>query len=249
MIKEIVDFHSHMLPEMDDGSSSAEQSLDMIRQSAEQGITGIVLTPHFYAHRDHPEHFLAKREQRMEQLQALLPASAPKLFLGAEVHYFEGMTEMDELPLMKIRGTDCLLVEMPFRQWNSRMITDILEIQHRKNYTVILAHVERYIRAQKPYAMEALLSDGVLFQANAEFFLKRFSRGKALKMLEQGWIHLLGSDSHNTSTRPPNLGSACSLITEKCGEGAIRHIMNRSVRLLTKDYSIGDDVSSREVLT
>lgn len=237
MIKGIVDFHSHMLPEMDDGSSSLEQSLDMIQQSAAQGVAGIVLTPHFYADRDNPEHFLAKRARRMKQLKEQLPNAVPRLFLGAEVRYFEGITEMEALPLMRIQGTDCLLVEMPFCQWNPRMIDDIREIQNRRDYTVILAHVERYLRYQKLHVIEPLLSEGVLLQSNAEFFLKGFASRKAFKMLENGWIHLLGSDSHNTSTRPPNLGQACELIADKCGESALRRIMSRSVRLLTRGAS------------
>ena len=62
----MVDFHTHILPQMDDGSQSVEQTLQMLSFLADQGVKTVVATPHFYAHRDQPDAFLAKNNRKKE---------------------------------------------------------------------------------------------------------------------------------------------------------------------------------------
>jgi len=228
----MIDFHSHILPDMDDGSKSVMQSLQMIAESAAQGVSHIVLTPHFYADGDDPNHFIERRHRRLQQLKEQLPSLSPELLLGAEVQYFEGISDMESLSHMRIQGTQCILVEMPFTKWNSRMVDDIIDIQGRRDYTVVLAHIERYFKWQDPDILGKLISQGVLFQSNANFFLRGFASRKAFRMLENGWIHLLGSDAHNTLSRPPNLGQAYKAISAKCGEQALRRLVRCGEHLL-----------------
>ncbi len=230
-----VDFHSHMLPAMDDGSASLDESLSMLRKSAADGITDVVLTPHFYARADNPAHFLEKRSRRMAQLAEAVCAQlpeAPRLIPGAEVRYFEGITEMEDLPRMRVGETKCLLVEMPFVPWTERMLGDVIELAGRRELTVILAHIERYPDARRRDVRELLLSHGVLMQANGEAFLGRFRSREMMKLLAEGQIHLLGSDSHNTATRPPNLGEAHAAIAKKLGAVAVEALNRRAVALL-----------------
>lgn len=234
MITPRIDFHSHILPAMDDGSSSVEQSLQMIARASEQGITHIALTPHFYAESDHPQHFLKKRADRFQKLCEKLPEGSPQLLCGAEVQYFEGLTTMEALADMRLGGTKCILIEMPFSEWSSRMIDDIIDINGRKDFLVILAHIERYIRWQNVNTLSALARAGVLFQSNANFFLHGFMSRKAFNLLENGWIHLLGSDAHNMSSRPPNLDAAYRAITKKCGEEALMRIHDKGIKLLAE---------------
>lgn len=229
MTGKIIDFHSHILPKMDDGSKSVDQSLEMIRLSAEQGVSHIVLTPHFYADSDNPDHFLAKRNDRLKTLREALPDGSPELIAGAEVTYFDGMASMDDLPLMRVEGTKYLLVEMPFIPWTQGVLGNILDIQRRRDFTVVLAHVERYLRLQKPQTVEALLREGVQLQCNGDFFLHGLASRKAFRMLEGGWIHFLGSDAHNTDKRPPNLGEAYRVIEKKCGEAPLSRIYRRGM--------------------
>ena len=80
----------HILPGIDDGSKSVTMSLEMLRLEAEQGIEGIVFTPHFYASQNSPETFLSRREQALKELEGSLGllASVPRFTVGSEVHYF-----------------------------------------------------------------------------------------------------------------------------------------------------------------
>ena len=86
----IIDFHSHILPGIDDGSKNLEQSLEMMRRSARQGVDTMVATPHFYAHHDDPERFLKRRAEAERSLREAMAAESglPELAIGAEVYYF-----------------------------------------------------------------------------------------------------------------------------------------------------------------
>jgi len=231
----IIDFHSHILPEMDDGSQSPEESVQMLKACAEQGVDCVILTPHFYANRDNPEHFLEKRERSLAKLrEAMQGSDCPQLIPAAEVEYFEGITAMKQLDDMRIGDSKGLLIEMPFRAWSKRMVSDIIEIHNRRNFRVVLAHIERYMKLQNEDTLVSLIQAGIRMQSNASFFTESLlSARKALRAFDQGFIHLLGSDCHNTTTRKPNLKSACDYLTKKRGSDALNHIMSRAANIIT----------------
>ena len=86
----LTDFHSHILPGMDDGSADVTMSLEMLRWEELQGIARVVATPHFYARYEDPQRFLQRREQAEQKLRAAMAdqSDMPELLMGAEVHYF-----------------------------------------------------------------------------------------------------------------------------------------------------------------
>ena len=88
-----------MLPGIDDGSKNTDMSLEMIRRSVDQGVQGIVFTPHFYADMNSPETFLKNRENSLEHLTARLGEldQVPVFCTGAEVHFFRGMSRFPVL--------------------------------------------------------------------------------------------------------------------------------------------------------
>ncbi len=200
----MVDFHTHILPCVDDGSQSIEESLRMLREEAKQGVTEVILTPHFYAFKNSPNQFLAKRQAAWEALSPYLTDDLPKIRLGAEVLYFDGISSVDRLENLCIQGSDFLLLEMPICRWTQRMLEDILDINDRSDIRVVLAHVERYIYLQPKDTVQLLLREGVLFQSNVSFFSEWGSRFKAMSMLKKGQIHIIGSDCHNLNKRAPN---------------------------------------------
>ena len=107
-MSKIVDFHSHILPGIDDGSACVEDSIAMLRMEMEQGINHVVATPHFYAGHDRPEDFLARRDRAEEKLRKAMEGhpGLPQLTVGAEVYYFRGMSSLDSLrKLQKNRAT------------------------------------------------------------------------------------------------------------------------------------------------
>lgn len=211
----MIDVHSHVLPGMDDGSRSVEESLTMLEASAKQGVTCMAATPHFYADENSPEEFLTRRALAAQQLRNAWRPGLPTLKLGAEVCYFEGISRCEGLERLRFEGIDLLLLEMPFCPWTKRMVREVLEIHSQAGITVLLAHIERYLRWQQEEVWDTLGAAGVLNQCNASFFLRWQTKRKALRMLRKGRIHLLGSDCHNMDIRPPRLGEVLTVLGQR----------------------------------
>ena len=167
----IVDFHSHVLPGIDDGSRSVEESLEMLRMEYVQGIDRVVATPHFYAHRDTMEHFLQKRQAATDLLKeaAIKSSEFPEVLVGAEVYYFRGISNSEQTLGLTIEGKSCILIEMPYAEWTESMYQELETIYMRFGITPIIAHIDRYIR---PFHARNILNRlaelPVLIQANAD---------------------------------------------------------------------------------
>ena len=223
----ITDFHSHILSNIDDGSSSLEMSIEMLRMEAEQGIRYVVATPHFYAQHDSPRKFLERREASKQQLLREISKydGLPQLVIGAEVYYFSGMSESESLMDLTIGNTKYILVEMPMSPWTDSMYEELYKIYTQRGLTPIVAHIDRYISPFKTHHIPERLEElPVLVQANASFFQRGFTSKMAMRMLKEEKIHLLGSDCHNISDRTPNLGTALSQIERQLGVDVIKKI-------------------------
>ena len=216
------DWHTHILPEIDDGSSSVEESLEMLRVLVASGVDTVALTPHFYPDRSYPDLFLEARKASFQKLETALFEGAPRLLLGAEVAYFDGMRTCDDLRSLVIEQTNCLLIEMPTGKWKERMFENILRLAKRIDVVPILAHIDRYALRKNDWRLiNHYLDEGGLVQANSDFFLNKRTERKALKMFEDGVIQLLGSDCHNMTRRYPTIGKAFDLMDQKANEATI----------------------------
>lgn len=229
----MTDFHSHVLPGMDDGSPDAETSLAMLSEMKRQSTASVVATPHFYADREYPDDFLARREKAVAALAPLLRADqSPVVYLGAEVAYFPGIGETRDLEKLCIKGTRFVLVEMPFSRWTPFVIEDVVSIRERLGLFPILAHIERYFSCFRSTDMARLAESNLLLQSNADFFLERQTRRRAVSMLNRSEVHLLGTDSHNMSDRKPNLGEALLSVREKTENDALWRVASMGKQIL-----------------
>lgn len=219
----MIDFHTHILPQMDDGSSSVEMSLRLCAMLKEQGIGIAAATPHFYASgKESIPAFLARRDAAFAQLQDAMGADGLRLLRGAEVGYYDGMYASEDLRKLCLEGTNLLLVEMPFSEWPAHVLHAFAQM-HDKGLQVVLAHIDRYL-FQKDRVFDTLSDMGVLFQMNADALLHISPRRKLLRMFQRGQIAFLGSDCHNDTTRAPKIGEAVQLLRTKLGEDAIGHL-------------------------
>ena len=233
----MIDFHSHILPGIDDGSKDAAMSRQMLEALRSQGADTVAATSHFYAMERTPERYLQRRQEAWERLTAELDETAPRILLGAEVLYFPGVSRMEKLPELCLEGTDLLLLEMPFSAWSEYMIREVREIARSGRFTLLLAHIERYYYQQPAFVWDDFLAEGVLMQANADFFLPLQTRRKALRLLKEGRIHLLGSDCHNTTSRPPRMGEARAMIEKHLGRKYLEEIDTLGDMILGKERS------------
>ncbi len=230
----VIDFHTHILPGIDDGSASVEETVKMLELEKAHGIERIIFTPHFYASCDRLERFLERRSNALEQIKPILEQrnDLPKVALGAEVEFFEGMSDCEFLYQLAISGTNCILIEMPMKRWTEDMFSELEGIYQKQRLIPIIAHLDRYIQKFRKYVRpESLLSLPVVIQANAEFFIQNSTRRKALKMLSMDQIHLLGTDAHNLEDRCPNMNEALAIIRKSIGERPINRIGQHQNRL------------------
>ena len=216
----MVDFHSHILPEMDDGSSSPEESLKMLEMSAWQGIDHIFATSHFYPDEEDPSSFLRRRAEAYGKLMAYIGGlrerpEIPEIHLGAEIYYFPGISDCREIKDLEMGDTGLLLVEPPVMPFSSVMLDEIEAISDTLRRVPVLAHLDRYCRLLRDYSLFHLLAQRrILVQVNATFFLHPDKSAFAMDMLRRRMFQLIGSDCHNVTDRPPNIGFAAAKIRE-----------------------------------
>lgn len=202
----IIDYHTHILPGIDDGSKDEEQSLAMINSLKEQGVTTICLTPHFYHFKEDIESFIQRRKEAFEKIKPLGETTGIKFVLGSEVYFDESILYLEDLRPLCLNEGRYILLELPFDvSINSSWIQKIIKLKVNKQVTPILAHVDRYPKiANQPDVFDELLGIGCKIQMNLSAIDSGiFKRKKWINRIKDGEIHALGSDCHNMDTRPP----------------------------------------------
>lgn len=244
----MIDFHCHLLQGIDDGSRSVETSINILERSREQGVRTIIATPHFYASKMSIDSFLKNRKSAYEELAAEvrgggshfigddgLSDGLPKLLIGAETAFFDNMSVAERVGDLTIQGTNILMVEMPFVDWQESHLREIEKLSSR--YTVIIAHIERFMNRRNKRSINELLEMSktlpIRIQVNAEAFDDRKLRRKLIKMFASGEAHMLGSDCHGMNRRPPNLPAGMDALRAALGDDFLRR-MNESNKELLK---------------
>lgn len=231
----MVDFHTHVLPGIDDGSQSVEQSIAMLRQAAEKGVTTVVATPHFYRERESVESFLERRAQAEALLRQELEKheDLPRVIVGAEVYYFPGISNSASLQKLTIGNSRYVMIEPPLPPWNDRVFRDLEKILLQQGLIPIVAHIDRYIRPFHTYGIPQKLSGMTLVvQASGGFFQDKKTQNMALRMLKKGGIQLLGSDMHSDQHRTQDIPAAAEVIRKKLGDTVLEEIFQNSKRIL-----------------
>ena len=213
----MIDWHSHILPAVDDGSRSLEESLAMLKELQDQGVKVVVATPHFWADEESVDEFLERRQQAYDLLQSNMTDEGIKVICGAEVRYYPGISRMQQLEKLVIQDTRLLLLEMPMTRWTDFTVRELKELASMRGLKIVLAHFERYSALQDKRLVDKLCEKGILIQVNASTFEHIGSRRKAVKLLDEGHVHFVGSDCHNLTTRPPKIAPAYELIRKKFG--------------------------------
>lgn len=230
----VIDMHAHILPGMDDGSDSVETSLQMLRKMQTDGIDAVVATPHFRIWEESVSDFSKRRSHVAQSLGDACFSPHPRILLGAEVAYSSKLRQLKSLKALCIEGTDTLLLEMPLSQWEKADAEYISHLALDEGFHVVLAHFERCLPFQKDRAvLDSVLLLPVYVQINANTLLSFLHRKKFARMFEEGAAHLLGSDSHNMSTRMPNLVDARKVLRRLTDETVLERI-DRCGELLLK---------------
>lgn len=206
----MVDFHTHILPNIDDGAADSSVAAAILQTESEQGVDTVVFTPHFYCKTRTIDCFLRQRAQAFSQILRFVPKEICVRF-GCELH-FSGvnMPDAESLCRLAVEGTKCILFEFPFdRAWKQGLLNQVSDFITDTGYTPIVAHAERYAEIRKtPEIASELASMGCLLQLNAEAFLEKNDRQFAFAMARHGLVHCLGTDAHDNERRAPRYAEA-----------------------------------------
>jgi protein-tyrosine phosphatase len=217
----MVDIHSHILPQVDDGARSMDESVQMCQLSALDGVGVMVATPH--AHDDvHTTHDPAFLQSKVDELNAQLNGKL-KVALGCELRFTHDVIRhvCIDRSAPTIAGGPYVLVEFPHQivpVGSERVLFELMSNQVKP----IIAHPERNLALMaEPERFYHLIELGVLGQVDAGSITGQFGKSvqKAARvMLEHGLIHFIASDCHNTRNRLPGMSAAVRAVAEIIGD-------------------------------
>jgi protein-tyrosine phosphatase len=229
----MIDVHTHILPNMDDGAQNVEESLQLLNKLMSQNINMVVLTPHFDLSTNSISEFIQRRDLSYAKLIKALPQQSPILIEGAEVMLSPSLIECENLHELCFKGTDFMLVELPFSGWGKWIINMLNSIIHTYKITPIIAHIERYYYyGEDNLLIDEILGMSVITQINASSFIHFSTKGKALNLIKDGYIDLIGSDTHSLNNRPPEMKKAIDIISKKLPPEYLENILVKSTQII-----------------
>lgn len=226
----ILDVHTHILPAVDDGAKDINESLKLLKMLKNQGVTDVVLTPHFTpsieSFEERSEKWLSAYKELLKQTDK---KSLPYMHKGCEVFYFEGMGKIKAVRELCIESSNYLLLELALMNVSDKVISDIRNLNEQLGIIPIIAHIERYYNQKGFRKLKALVKEGVcIAQLNASSLFLPIFKKAALKLLKEDLIYVIASDTHSQNTRPPEIAKAFKFIEEKYGSERVEKYKRNS---------------------
>lgn len=241
----MIDLHTHILPNIDDGSRSIEETFNLINEAKNAGFDAIVSTSHYiegYYETNTPE-----REVWVNAIYENLKAKDidVNLYLGNEVYISENIIKLlEEGKASTINDTSYVLFEMPFNQ-EPMILYDVIYEMMQYKLVPILAHPERYSFVwQDPDLIYDLVQKGVLMQANYGSVIGQYGEKAqriVKKFLEKNMIHFLGSDVHRQNTIYPKIPQILSELGAIISQEKIKELTTINPRLVLQNKKIEID--------
>lgn len=197
----LTDYHCHVLPGIDDGAETPEISEKMLDLMKMQGIGRVILTPHFYPHRESSvEDFLRKRADAFAKISH---RTEFEFHLGAEIAIERGFSEIPGIEQLAIEGTNLMLLELPFSGYGRWVIDEIHNLKCA-GIVPMLAHIHRYIGGYSKLQLDEILNTDAIFQVNTEVFASFRERRFVKKLIRSNARVVFGSDAHDLADRKPD---------------------------------------------
>ena len=223
----VIDFHSHILPKGDHGSDSEQQAVRQLELLKNAGVGTVVATPHFYPNIHIVKNFEDKKIACLNSLLKAAPSDRPHIALGAEVLIFDNIDRMEGIEELCIKGTRVMLLEMPMDQEWSDPLFETVRRLIKKNITVVLAHIDRYLPRQCD-DINYLLDMGAYAQINA-LALERFLFKRHLKpFINDERLVAFGTDLHGENKSAVDSFAAL----RELKNGVFERVMSSSAELL-----------------
>lgn len=185
-----IDYHSHILPGIDDGAENVEKSILLIKRAKKYGVKEIYATPHCYLHKTNVESFCFKRQRALEAIENIGLEIPVKL--GAEILLIPGLHNLREIDKLCMPDGNNILLELPSAE---SLITEehfIAAEQLKKRFGIVMAHPNRYF----DFIVEQMLEIGAVLQINSDDVYIGKERKRIKKWIDRGLVYAIGSDVH-----------------------------------------------------
>lgn len=233
---QLFDMHSHILPGIDDGAKTIEDSLELLSCLKKQGVTNVCLTPHFYTNEISLEDFIAERAEKFEKFKPHIP-NGMNIVLGTEVYVTKYLFNNENIKGINYGKSNYILTEFPYNATFSDNSYEMLDrLMSEQGLIPVIPHVERYrFLVDNPDVIEDLKRLGVVIQTNISNYTKKapmMKRRRMLKLVGAGLIDIIGTDAHSFNHNTPELYSdAIECIAKKCGRQAVDRLMKNSEKI------------------
>ena len=232
----MIDLHTHTLFGIDDGAKTIDESLEMLIAQINEGVSEVVLAPHFNCGSDDVDKFvkLTKKNYTLLNKQVKQKGLNINLRLGSEVLYCSNILDVD-LENLTIEGTDYLLLEFNTNSFPVNIKRNISSLLNR-GYLIIFAHVERYAFLRNDLELfKELVEMGVLMQINANTLINNYDKSFIRACIKHNLIHLISSDAHNITTRPANLKAGYTTLKKSYGSDVYDYFMTNAKSVLNNE--------------
>ena len=243
----MIDIHSHIVFEVDDGPKTIEDSRALLEESYRQGVRTIISTSHRRKGMfETPE---SKIEENFKQVQELAKEIADDLTIlyGAEIYYTSDILDkLEQGKIPRLADSQYALIEFsmitPYKEIHTAL-SNVL----RLGVTPVVAHIERYHCLENDEKkVRDLINMGCYTQINSSSVLKpklfgdtyKFMKKRAQFFLEKDLVHFVASDMHNLDPRPPYMQEAYQIISKKYGESHAEQLFRKNQELLLRSEYI-----------
>ncbi len=230
----LTDIHTHIVPNVDDGARSTEESLALLDMLAAQGVCSCIATPHFYAHNCQSlDSHIERVSKEFAELKAQLREGMPHIYLGHEVHYFKGISCCEDIKKLTINNSKYILLELPYSDISESVVNEIIDLNLNLGLKPILAHVERYIDRHGIISVFDVIRDGyALAHINCDMLLDKKVRKLCFKLIEDDLISFVASDTHSVEFRPPRLDEGLEVLERKFGSALTQRLIKNAFSLI-----------------
>lgn len=234
----IIDVHAHILPGVDDGSESLEESCKMLELAASQGIGAVIATPH-YSHSRGITGYPEKLEELKQEIQKKLPDF--QLYLGQETYCKEELfKDLENGQALSLNGSRYVLVEfdplVPYQNLY-RGVRQLITM----GYVPIVAHMERYRCLREERNLQNLRQSGCLFQMNYDSLNGNIFQSETRwcrNQIKKGYIHFLGTDMHRIDWRAPRIRESLKWLQKHTDEEMLHKLLCENAKKVLKNEPI-----------
>lgn len=238
----MIDIHSHVIPEVDDGAHSFQESYEMLKEAEKAGFTDVIATSHYIE--NHYEVDGTQRQKSVDELNEKLRDDNIniKVHCGSEIYVSQNMIELIKNgKANSLANTKYVLFELPMNN-NIMYLNEIIFELQSSGFIPVIAHPERYLYVKNnPKILIELINKGVLFQSNYGSIIGKYgntAKTTLKKLLQFNMIHFLGTDAHRTNSIYTDINTAIEELRKIISEEKINELTIKNPKHLLNNEDI-----------